>query len=98
ERVLISHGPGELWFLNQAGLSRFQPPRVKTVNPIGCGDCLAAGIAAAFAEGRDEIDAIRFGMAAAADHAGQRLPARIDRSRTEALTAAIKVLATSGGH
>lgn len=85
QRVVISQGPDELWFLNDDGLARLRPPRVTCVNPIGCGDCLASGLTVAFAEGRGEHDAIRFGMAAAADNAGQLLPARIDRARTESL-------------
>ncbi|HUQ69267.1 MAG TPA: 1-phosphofructokinase family hexose kinase [Planctomycetaceae bacterium] len=92
QRVLVSQDAGELWFLNPAGLTRFRPPRVSAVNPIGCGDCLAAGIAVGLAEGMSEVDAVRFGMAAAADNAGQLLPAQIDRQRAEALAVAVSIV------
>ena len=51
----------------------------EVVNPIGCGDCLAAGIAVALSEGADMVDAVRFGMAAAAQNATDLLPARLDQ-------------------
>lgn len=81
QRVVVSHGAGELWLASEDGMYRFHPPVVETVNPIGCGDCLAAGIAVALASGADDTAAVRFGMAAAAENARQLLPARLDRSR-----------------
>lgn len=83
QRVLVSQGADALWLLDAAGFHRFQPPKVTTVNPIGCGDCLTAGIAAALSERASDIDAVRFGMAAAAENAGQLLPARLDRQNVE---------------
>ncbi|MFO0917373.1 MAG: 1-phosphofructokinase family hexose kinase [Planctomycetaceae bacterium] len=94
QRVVISHGAQELWLLNAEGLTRFRPPAVPTVNPIGCGDCLAAGMAVAFSEGRDDVSAVRFGMAAAADNVQQLLPCRLDRMRVEQLAETVEVSAT----
>jgi 1-phosphofructokinase family hexose kinase len=84
ERVVVSHGAQELWLLNADGLHRFQPPAVETVNPIGCGDCLAAGMVVAWSEGASDADAVRFGMAAAAENARHLLPARLERPRVDA--------------
>ena len=68
------------------------PPAVAPiVNPIGCGDCLAAGVAAGLARGETLVDAVRLGIAAAADNATQLLPARFDRTRVEALAASVRV-------
>jgi tagatose 6-phosphate kinase len=92
QRVVISQGPHELWLLSNDGLSRFQPPTVETVNPIGCGDCLAAGMAAAYSEGRGDADAVRFGMAAAAANVQELLPCRLNRAHVEELAAAVTVL------
>lgn len=83
QRVVISQGAREVWLLNSEGLMRFQPPSVRVVNPIGCGDCLAAGITLAFSEGHCDQDAVRFGIAAATENVQQLLPARLDRSRVE---------------
>ncbi len=92
QRVVISQGAEELWLLNAEGLIRFRPPTVKTVNPIGCGDCLAAGMTVAFSEGRNDMDAVRFGMAAAADNVRQLLPCRLDQARVEPLAADAAVI------
>lgn len=92
QRVVVSQGADELWLWNAAGLSRFRPPTVATVNPIGCGDCLAAGMAVAFSQGADDVTAVRFGMAAAAENAGQLLSARLDRGRVAELASQVTVL------
>jgi fructose-1-phosphate kinase PfkB-like protein len=92
QRVVVSQGPGEVWLVNEAGLVRFRPPKVKTVNPIGCGDCLAAGITVALSEGRDDVESVRFGIAAAAENARQLLTARLDRERVDILAKSVEVL------
>jgi 1-phosphofructokinase family hexose kinase len=82
EWVVVTHGADAVWASHGGRLHKLQPPRIENiVNPIGSGDCLAAGIALATASGKDMIDAIRFGIAAACDNVGQLLPARIDASR-----------------
>jgi fructose-1-phosphate kinase PfkB-like protein len=89
EWVVVSAGGNAVFASTAERAMRLQPPRVDVVNPIGCGDCLAAGIACALQEGREAVDAIRFGMAAAAENATQLLPARLDRMRVEYRAAAI---------
>jgi len=79
--VLVSAGGSDLLLTSQTAAWRFRPPHVSVVNPIGCGDCLAAGIAVALDEGAEMLDAVRFGIGAAADNLGQLLPARLDRRR-----------------
>jgi sugar/nucleoside kinase (ribokinase family) len=75
----VSDGPRAVWAMGPDGVERVAPPRVPTVNPIGCGDCLAAGLAAAHFEGRSWRAGVDFGIAAAADNATRLLPARIAR-------------------
>ncbi|MGC3967069.1 MAG: PfkB family carbohydrate kinase [Pirellulales bacterium] len=91
EWVVVSQGKDALWASSAvAGLYIFSPPAPDRVaNPIGCGDCLCAGIAATLAEGGDVLQAIAFGMAAACDNLRSLLPARLDRARVEATAAAI---------
>jgi tagatose 6-phosphate kinase len=81
EWVIVSDGKKALWASGEGTLCVFHPPRVDTVNPIGCGDCLAAGIAWAVDTGMDVLQAVRFGMAAAAENAAMMLPARLDLER-----------------
>lgn len=75
--VLISQGSGTLWALGPEGLLSYRPPELEVVNAIGCGDCLTAGIAAALDRGWEMPEAIRAGMAAAAQNASQWLPAAV---------------------
>jgi tagatose 6-phosphate kinase len=76
EWVVISQGPAPLLALGPAGRIRVEIPRVNVCNPIGCGDCLAAGIAAGLERGESIRDSIQIGVHAAAENAKQLLPAR----------------------
>ncbi|HEV2970359.1 MAG TPA: PfkB family carbohydrate kinase [Pirellulales bacterium] len=83
--VVVSAGRQAVWVRGRAQLYRLDPPQLaRVVNPIGCGDVLAAGIATALLRGNDPCDAVRFGMAAAAESAANLLPARFDPSRVAA--------------
>lgn len=77
--VVVSDGPQALYVseVDHTPL-RLSPPQVSVVNPIGCGDCLAAGIAVGIAKGSSTVDAIRLGMGAAAYNAQQLLPGRVN--------------------
>jgi 1-phosphofructokinase family hexose kinase len=78
QNVLVTSGtqPALLYHGGQRYL--VHPALAKpTVNPIGCGDCLTAGIAASLARNQNLIEAVQFGMAAAAENATQLLAARI---------------------
>ncbi|HEV3007167.1 MAG TPA: PfkB family carbohydrate kinase, partial [Pirellulales bacterium] len=78
EWVVVSEGKQGLWASSRQGVWRFAALTVaKVVNPIGCGDCLAAGIAWALAQGRESLECIRIGTAAAAQNAAQLLPGRL---------------------
>lgn len=83
--VLVTYGAELALLSGPGGKYRLQPAKVKTVNPIGCGDSLTAGTAFRLQLGDDLPTAIRFGMAAAAENAEQLLPARLDGRRVEEL-------------
>lgn len=70
---------------------RFLPPQVGRVNSIGCGDCMSGAVAVALDEGRDPLEAIRFGMGAAADNLSQVLMGRLDRGRVEELAGKVSI-------
>ena len=61
------------------------------VNPIGCGDCLAAGIALALYRGAEPPEAVRFGMGAAADKLGRLLPGAVDADQAAVLAGSVVV-------
>jgi 1-phosphofructokinase family hexose kinase len=89
EWVLVSHGADALWASSNGRFYTFAPARVPVVNPIASGDCLAAGVAWAIRAGSEMPEAIRFGMAAAAENATMLLPARLDLERVRSRTAEI---------
>lgn len=76
--VVVTDGRKPVWMTSIEKVLQFEPPSVAHVeNPIGCGDCMAAGIAHALAEGRAPADAVSFGMAAATENLEHLLPARL---------------------
>ncbi|QDT97734.1 1-phosphofructokinase family hexose kinase [Gimesia aquarii] len=84
EWVVISQGKASLWATSGNQVFRFTPPPVNGVNPIGCGDSLAAGIAAGLYREWTVPAAIRWGMAAAADNLTKLLPARLSLPKVQA--------------
>jgi fructose-1-phosphate kinase PfkB-like protein len=89
--IVVTDGRGDVLGTNARESYRWTPVRVPTVNPIGCGDCLAAGVAFALSEGRDVPAAVAFGIAAAADNAAQLLPGRLDLTRIAQLERQVTV-------
>ncbi len=87
--VLVSHGAAALWAHYGERSYVFHPAKVSAVNPIGSGDCLAAGIAWGLTNGMEMLEAIRTGIAAAADNASALLPARLDPTRVLRLKEAV---------
>ncbi len=85
EWVVVSEGSKALRACGEGRTYVFHPAEIRAVNPIGSGDCLAAGIAWALRDGVGMPEAIRFGMAAAADNAAAMLPGRLDLARVRAL-------------
>lgn len=61
EHGVIAVGPNTHW--------RFQPPRVKTVNPVGSGDAMLAGMVMALSRGKTLPEAVRLGIACGAANA-----------------------------
>ncbi|MDZ7619579.1 MAG: PfkB family carbohydrate kinase [Patescibacteria group bacterium] len=92
EWVVITQGAAAVWATSADAVYRFQPPAIsKPVNPIASGDAMAATIAWATRAGRPMPEAIRLGIAAAAQNVRQLLPARLNPETLEAEAAAIPV-------
>jgi tagatose 6-phosphate kinase len=85
EWVVVSQGSKQLWATSLVATYRVVPPRVAVVNPIGCGDSLAAGLALGKSRGWPIERCLAFGVAAASDNATRLLPARLDRPAVERL-------------
>lgn len=90
--VIITHGTEAVWITSRDRVYRAYPLRVDhLVNPIGCGDVMAAAIARATVEGRELIESVRLGIAAAAANARNLLPGRFDPASLEAEARQVRV-------
>jgi 1-phosphofructokinase family hexose kinase len=82
QSVVVTSGKDSVLVMEADQVSELTPPAITPiVNPIGCGDCLAAGIAIGLERGDTLVNAVCFGLAAAADNITQLLPARLSPER-----------------
>jgi len=88
--VVVTHGGEDVLVASRRGRWRLPPPRVEPVSSIGCGDCLSGGIAWALDCGAEPLDAVRTGMAAAADNLTRPTMGRLDPAAVEDLRARIE--------
>jgi 1-phosphofructokinase family hexose kinase len=94
--VVVTQGPDSVWVTSAREVHRFEPPPVeRIVNPIGCGDAMAATIAWATREGRELPAAVKLGMAASAQNLGQLLPCRLDPVVVKKLAGGVSVTKVS---
>lgn len=92
--VVITQGAGPVWLSSRSAVYRLRPPQVAkedVVNPIGCGDSMAAAVAWAVRDGRPTVEAVRFGIAAAAENLRDLLPGRLDSAKVEARAKDVQV-------
>lgn len=89
--VVVTSGAGPTLASSAGRGFRFLPPPVEMINSIGCGDCMSGAISVALDEGKEPLEAIRFGLGAAADNLGQVLMGRLDRGRVEELSGRVRV-------
>jgi fructose-1-phosphate kinase PfkB-like protein len=94
EWVVITDGGNPVYARSRQHLYRLPPPPAEVVNPIGCGDCMAAGIAQGLAMGNDPLDAIRRGLAVAANKLGQLSPGFVEREQVEQLLPSVQAIRT----
>jgi 1-phosphofructokinase family hexose kinase len=79
EWVVVTEGAKAVWVSSRHEAYRLQPLKVaKVVNPIGCGDCLAAGLAWGLSLHQQPLDCVRIAIAAAAQNAATLLPGRLN--------------------
>lgn len=79
--VVVTHGAEPVLVASQQGTWEAFPLRVQPVmNPIGCGDVMAAALAWAVRAGWDILAGVRLGIAAAAANLRQLFPGRLDPS------------------
>jgi tagatose 6-phosphate kinase len=90
--VVVTDGARAVWVLGNGRLYRYEPPQVEVVNPIGAGDCLAAGLAWGLQLGLDMPSAVTLGLAAAGENVANLLPARLDPVLVERRCAEVRLV------
>ncbi len=86
EWVLVTAGGSTAWLTGAAETWRITPPAgVEIVNPIGCGDSVAAGVAVGLLEGLDVHGCVALGMGAAAANLERMECARFESLRARSL-------------
>lgn len=76
--VIVTAGADAVYAFSAERAARLRPIAMPVQNPIGCGDCLAGGLAFGLDQGLEVLDALTLGMAAAAQNVASLLPADID--------------------
>lgn len=92
--VVVTQGSGPIWVTSEKSAWRLHPLPVKkeeVVNPIGCGDALAAAIAWAMRAGWEMLDGVRLGIAAANANLRQLFPCRFDPAQVEENAGRVRV-------
>lgn len=80
--AVITQGGRPVWVSSENELYRLHPAEAEeVVNPIGCGDAMAAAVAWATREGHHIVEAVQLGIAAALDNLGRLLPGRLEMER-----------------
>ena len=89
--VLITSGASPMHLVSESEAFEISPLSSKVVNPIGCGDCLTAGIAAGLDSGLDILESVRLGVAAATVNLQALRPAEVSLSRARKLAKTVEI-------
>jgi sugar/nucleoside kinase (ribokinase family) len=63
--LAVSNGPDDIVYLDRGKVCRLPVFKIAAVDTLGAGDAFHGGFAMALAEGRNEVEAMRFGAAVA---------------------------------
>jgi 6-phosphofructokinase 2 len=63
QNILVSLGEAGAVLINEGGAFEFTPPKLEVKSTVGAGDTMVAGIVYQLREGRNIVDAIKFGIA-----------------------------------
>jgi tagatose 6-phosphate kinase len=90
--VVTTQGGRPVWVTSASNTYRLHSlPIDKVVNPLGSGDSMAAAIAWAIRAGRSVIDAVRLGIAAAAENLRRLETGRFEAAVVERLASQVQV-------
>ncbi len=90
--VVTTQGSRPVWITSASNTYRLHcRPVDNVVNPLGSGDAMAAAIAWAIRDGRSIVDAVRLGIAAAAENVRRLETGRLDPTVVQRLAADVRV-------
>ncbi len=95
--VLVTHGAHGAWLVCPHHARQFQPPKVKTLNPIGSGDSVTAGIAVGLVKDQRMPDAVALGIACGTANAMTLTPATFEQNIARKLAKQIRIRSRSVG-
>lgn len=84
-RGVVTAGASGAALATREGLWWLPAQPVRVINPIGAGDCFAAGAALAMVSGANDVDIVRRGMASASASCETATAGRLDPVRANAL-------------
>ena len=90
--VVTTQGDRPVWVTSASSVYRLHClPADKVVNPLGSGDAMAAAIAWAIRDGRSIVEAVRLGIAAAAENLRRLETGRLDPAVVQRLAGEVRV-------
>jgi len=90
--VVTTQGGQPVWVTSASNAYRLHClPIDKVVNPLGSGDAMAAAIAWAIRDGRSMVEAVQFGIAAAAENLRRLETGRLDAAVVQRLAGEVRV-------
>lgn len=96
QSVLITRGSRSALYLDQEQALELIPPKIQAVNPVGSGDAVTAGIAAALAQGRSVEEMLTQGMACGAANALNLVSGTLLMEDVALLRRKVRILKISG--
>jgi 1-phosphofructokinase family hexose kinase len=91
EVVLLSCGARGAWLGTKQQKVFFTPPAIREISPVGSGDAFVGAFAARYLQSGDLVEAVRWGVAAGAACAAQKLSAFCTRAEVEELLPHVQV-------
>jgi 1-phosphofructokinase family hexose kinase len=90
-QVIVTAGCCGAWLVTPRAVWHVQPPAVRTVNSVGCGDAMTGGLACALARGYPPARAIRLGVACGTASALTEQPADLEPAAVRRLLRQLRV-------
>lgn len=94
--VVLSLGAAGALLISDGFVAKATPPAIAPVDPVASGDCLHAGILTALAEGADQVEALRRGVAAGTVNALYAGGAQFSQAHYRGILAATRAEALHG--